>query len=124
MADNEFNPQPQGDIVYAPMRPGFAPQNETATIAAADCPCDVAPLTATGVDSTHVRVTFAEAVIDNAAIRCIDVWEIVSPDLDHPITVLAVLPEQDPVESVLLTTTEHQTLPSYIARLHFLERAA
>ena len=73
------------------------------------------------VDSTHVRATFAAAVLDGPAIRCIDLWQL---ENGAPITVLEVIPEQTPATtSVLLTTTEHLQGAAYIGTLHFLELA-
>lgn len=121
MANNPFNPQPDEPQNQQSMTPGFNPQTEVATLDA--CPCDVTPITATGVDSTHIRVTFARPVLDNAAIRCVDVWEVTPPGSEHAVDVFEVVPEGDPVESVLLTTSEHRTVADYICSLHFLEAA-
>lgn len=78
----------------------------------------------TVIDSTHLRVTFDRPVLDNPAIRAGDIYEIVVPAGSGPVTVLSVVPEGSPnIVSLLLTTTEHRSLPDYIVRIHHLEAA-
>lgn len=77
-----------------------------------------------GVDSTHVRATFPLPVMDNPAIRCTSLWELIPPMGGVAVSVLSVDPEQTPeTTSVLLTTTEHKNLAGYTGTLYFLELA-
>lgn len=83
-----------------------------------------ANITFESVDSTHVRATFSAAVLDNPAIRCLDLWLLTPTPSGVPIKVLEVVPEQTPeTTSVLLTTTEHLQSGNYIGTLYFLEIA-
>lgn len=81
-------------------------------------------LSIAAVDSTHVRVTFAQPLISNAALMCAGVYSIVPNDPSNPsITVMGVETEGDPVESVLLTTTEHYNLGDYVLSIAMFEVA-
>lgn len=78
-------------------------------------------ITFTGVDSTHVRATFEVAVVDNPAVRCVDLWFLTNGE---DIDILAVTPEQTPdVDSVLLTTSEHLNASTYAGTLYTLDIA-
>lgn len=85
---------------------------------------DVQILSVVAIDSTHVRVTFSQAVLNNPALACVDSYAIVPQDPgEATVTILGVAAEGTPATSVLLTTTEHHNLEDYDLTLHRLEVA-
>lgn len=93
-----------------------------------------------GVDIDHIdtlpnnqlRVFFTVPVLNNAALRCLEIYSIVPNPLAipalPPVDVLSVVVEgdpgpTDPAPSVLLTTTEHRNLANYELEIAIIEAA-
>ena len=81
-------------------------------------PPDAELFSVVAVDETHVLATFAAAVLDNDALRCVDVYHF-TPEL----TVSEIEPVGDPPTAVLITVNEMLDDESYTLLIDVLEPA-
>lgn len=79
--------------------------------------CEVRP-------SRELRITFNEPVLDNSALRCLDVYHVTRDDNDAPLRVQAVTPEDTANPNYVdLLLDEQETGEDYNVRIDILERA-